>query len=602
MEKKNRKMRTGEAARKNKKLVILSAVVAVLASAFVIGIVVYVIFGMNSESLTETEEDAIFEVSIEESEEAFVKETMPPDVVNAIVSGGKSVSDALNNRPVTVEMTDENRSTFVSIDSCQIVNTSKVQIDLSSEGIPKSDDKYYYLFEEAVYQNSIPEGAEPVAKKYKDSETSFTLDLNKGKASSRLFSKFTVAVKLDGEYVSISHPKFITNPEACAGYNYGGMQHHSIKGILADPLRIGELADLNISYCTYNIPLSHILTTSGGIEYSYDGVTYHFKTSAIETYDQLFKRLNGMGIDVAAIVLNDASTSAYPDITHPDARGKASCPYRMFNGATDGGVKACAAIGSFLAGRYSGAGHGNVSMWIIANEVNARKEYNYMPYVDVNTYTEAFVQCFRVFYNAIKSQNASAKVYYSLDQRWTLNSEKTGDYDAKDFLDIFTKSISDYGNIDWGLAAHPYSYPNGATAFWKANKYTNHTVSTPVISMDNLEVLTNYMQRPEMRDTSGNVRSIILSEIGYSSTSGETLQAAAFAYAYTIMEKNGYIDALMLSRQTDAADEIAALGLALGLQSTGGKHKYIYNVFKYIDTDKRQDVISFAYDIVGKTF
>ena len=120
--------------------------------------------------------------------------------------------------------------------------------------------------------------------------------------------------------------------------------------------------------------------------------------------------------------------------------------------------------------------------------------------------------------------------------------------------------------------------------------------------MDNIEVLTNYMTQDSMRDTSGNVRSIILSEIGYSSTSGEALQAAAFAYAYVKMENNGYIDALMLSRQTDAGDEIAALGLALGLQTTGGQHKQIYDVFKYIDTDRRKDVISFAYDVVGKTF
>ena len=120
--------------------------------------------------------------------------------------------------------------------------------------------------------------------------------------------------------------------------------------------------------------------------------------------------------------------------------------------------------------------------------------------------------------------------------------------------------------------------------------------------MDNLEVLTNYMKKESMLDTSGNVRSIILSEIGYSSTSGQALQAAAFAYAYVKMEQNGYIDALMLSRQTDASDEVAALGLALGLETTGGGKKQIYNVFKYIDTDKRSEVISFAYDIVGKTF
>lgn len=600
MKKKNRRMHTGNKARHNRKLVILSGVVAASAIILVALAIVYALVGTNSEE-TEIQDVAVFEASFP-IDDMTISEYISGEVVDTITSAGNSVIEALKARPETVEMTDENRDTFATIESCLIVDSSKVQIDVTSEGIPKSDDKYYYLFTEATYESSIAEDAEPIDKIYKDTAVSFTVNLNKGEATSRLFSKFTVAVKLDGAYVSISHPKYITNPEACAGYSYGGMSHSSIKGILPDPLRIGELSDLNVSYCAYNIPLSHILTTSGGISYTYGGVTYHFKTSEIETYDYLFKRLNSMGIDVAAIVLNDASTSAYPDITHPDARGSSTAPYRMFNGETDSGVKACAAIGSFLANRYSGSGHGNVSMWIIANEVNARKEYNYMPYVDVNTYTVAFTRAFRVFYNAIKSQNSAAKVYFSIDQRWTLNSEKTGDYDAKDFLDILASSINDYGNIDWGLAAHPYSYPNGNTAFWKSSKYTTHSVDTPVISMDNLEVLTDYMQREEMLGTDGKVRSIILSEIGYSSTSGETLQAAAFAYAYTIMEKNGYIDALMFSRQTDASDEISALGLALGLQTTGGQHKYIYNVFKYIDTDKRNDVISFAYDIVGKTF
>lgn len=625
---KKKKMHTGAKARKNRRLVILSSIVAGLATVFVIGTIIYVIFGMDDGSAGEiaqtgkSEEGlavldssqdssvmdpftgmAITAASVEKIDtESQESEYINQDIVDAIVSGGKSVSKALSGRPATVEMTDENRSTFASIDSCLIENSSKVTVAVTSDGIPKSDDKYYYLFEEKIYEDSIGEDAEPLSKIYKGDDTSFTINLNKGDSSSKLFSKFTVAVKLDGEYVSIAHPKFITNPEACAGYSYGGMSHKSIKGILPDPLRIGELPDLGVSYCTYNIPLSHILSTSGGIAYTYGGVTYHFKQGAIETYDYLFKRLNGMGIDVAAIVLNDASTAAFPEITHPDARHGSTAPYYMFNAVNDGGVKACAAIGSFLANRYSGSGHGNVSMWIIANEVNARREYNYMPFVDVNTYSNAFADAFRVFYNAIKSQNSAAKVYWSIDQRWTYNTQKTGDYDAKDVLDIFTATISEYGNIDWGLAAHPYSFPNENTPFWKPTKYTNHTVSTPVISMDNLEVLTNYMQRDEMRDTSGNVRSIILSEIGYSSTSGETMQAAAFAYAYTKMEKNGYIDALMFSRQTDASDEIAALGLALGLQTTGGHHKYIYNVFKYIDTDKRNEVVSFAYDIVGTKF
>ena len=594
-------MHSGVRARRNKRFLLMTGVVASMALLFAIAMIAYVIFGMKTTEAEIASDESIFEASVIE-ERQTVNEYINDAIVRSIVDGGMSVSQALGLRPKTVEMTDENRSSFATIDQCQIVDSSKVSIEISSEGIPSSDDKYYYLFEEATYQSDIPSDAEPVTRVYKSDDVSFLIDLNRGKADSRLFSKFTVAVKLDGQYVSISHPKYISNPGGCAFYNYAGMPQSSIKGILPDPLRISELADLGCNYATYNIPLSHILSKSGGISYSYGGVTYHFNTGVVNAYDDLFRRLNNMGIDVAAIILNDASVSAYPELTHPEARTGSTAPYRMFNAMNDSGVKACAAIGSFLAGRYSGSGHGNVSMWIIANEVNARKEYNYMPYVDVNTYTEAFTRAFRVFYNAIKSQNSSAQVYISLDQRWTYNTTKTGDYDAKDVLDIFAKSISDYGNIDWGLAAHPYSFPNDATAFWKDTKYSQHNVNTPVISMENIEVLTNYMQLESMLDTNGNVRSIILSEIGYSSTSGEAMQAAAFAYAYTKMEQNGYIDALMLSRQTDAPDEVAALGLALGLETTGGHHKKIYDVFKYIDTSKRKEVISFAYDIVGKTF
>ena len=602
MENKKRRRRTGKKARRNRIIVILSGVLAAFAIVLVGAMIGWLIIGDNKTPEEEAlEQEALFEVSLEaeeEKNEEFINES----TIDAIVKAGHNVSEALSKRPATVEMTPENTAEFAMIESCSIGESGKVEVAVTSEGIPKSDDKYYYLFEEATYDEGIVEGSEPIARIYKSDDTSFSVDLNKGAANSRLFSKFQVAVKMDDQYVSISHAKYITNPGACAGYSYGGMQHKSIKGLLPDPLRIGELADLGCEYAAYNIPLNHILVTSGGIPYSYGGVTYHFNSQIINDYDTLFKRLNGMGIDVAAIILNNASTSAYPEITHPSARSGSTAPYYMFNASNESGVKALAAIGSFLANRYSGSGHGNVSMWIIANEVNARREYNYMTHTDVNTYTVAFTRAFRVFYNAIKSQNSAAKVYIPIDQRWTYNTEKTGDYDAKDVLDIFASSLSEYGNIDWGLAAHPYSFPNGNTAFWKSSKYVNHTETTPCITMENIEVLTNYMKKPEMLDTSGNVRSIILSEIGYSSTSGQAMQAAAFAYAYVKMEQNGYIDALMLSRQTDAGDEIAALGLALGLQTTGGGKKQIWNVFKYIDTDKRNEVISFAYDIVGKTF
>jgi hypothetical protein len=477
-----------------------------------------------------------------------------------------------------------------------------VDITVGSEAVPASDDKYYYIFEEEIYEDGITDEDEAITKVYKDTDVTVSVALNHGKSDTRLYSKFVVAVLKNGSYQTVSNAKFIENPGAVAGYNYSGMQQSSIKGILVDPLRVSQLADLGVNYATYNIPLANILTTSGGIEYTYCGVTYHFNSRIISDYDYLFTSLNNMGIDVAAIILDNASRTTFAEFTHPDARSGGSSPYYMFNASDESGVKALAAVGSFLASRYSGSGHGKVSMWIIGNEINAKKEYNWMNSSNLQTFTKAYADSFRVFYNAIKSVNSGAKVYMPLDQQWDRNKANAVDFDARDFLDYFASYTNEYGNYDWGLAEHPYSYPNGNTAFWNASTLVTHNYDTSILTMDNIDVLISYMKQEPMLDTSGNVRSIILSEIGYSSTSGETLQAAALCYAYQKMVDCGYIDAVMFSRQTDAADEIAALGLALGLQTTGGTKKYAYNVFKYMDTDKRDEYVSFAYSIVGKTF
>ena len=187
---KKKKMHTGAKARKNRRLVILSSIVAGLATVFVIGTIIYVIFGMDDGSAGEiaqtgmSEEGlavldssqdssvmdpftgmAITAASVEKIDtESQESEYINQDIVDAIVSGGKSVSKALSGRPATVEMTDENRSTFASIDSCLIENSSKVTVAVTSDGIPKSDDKYYYLFEEKIYEDSIGEDAEPLSK------------------------------------------------------------------------------------------------------------------------------------------------------------------------------------------------------------------------------------------------------------------------------------------------------------------------------------------------------------------------------------------------------------------------------------------------------
>lgn len=511
-----------------------------------------------------------------------------------------------------IPLTSENENTFATIDSCLIYegDRSLVEVKGTIPGFPESDSDDIYLFALNTYETNLPEGAEPIDT-YRIEKTKATFEfyanLNNRQANSRLFKKFVVAAKVDGKYKIISRSRYITNPEAVAKYNVY-TPASSIKGLLVDPNRLntGELEDLGVKQAAYNIPFSKITgqTTSGNyptIHYTYNGKTYAIDGQSVAEYDIVFGNLSKKGIRVTAILLNDMNYE-YPELVHPQSRSGSTAPYVMFNGTEEAGIDAMAAISTFLAERYSGNGHGTVSNWVIANEINARKQWNYMEYTDVYNYSKEYAQAFRVFYNAIKAVNASAEIYMPLDQTWNRN-HNDNNYDARDIIDNFNAIIKEKGNIDWQVAYHPYPVPLTNAAFWNTGAYykklTVDSVDTAMINMKNVHVVTDYLQREDMLMDSGEPRHVLLSEQGFTSSSGgEGVQAAAFAYAYYIAEANSQINGFLLNRQTDAPEEVAQ-GLAFGLNYSNGVRKKVYNVFKKIDTSESESATEFAKSILG---
>ena len=514
--------------------------------------------------------------------------------------------------PEEIEITEENRKGFAKIERCEISDedVSKVVVSGLMEGIPKSDDRRIYVFNIATYRDGLVEGQEPITSIRKsDDQFSFTFNLNYKQANSRLFDKFAIGIKQNGKYVLLSDFRYITNPERRAQYQYAYPKAASIKGLLVDPYKLegNELKDLGVKQAAYNIPVGRLVghTSSANyptIYYNYQGQTYLFDGQVVKEYDIIFSRLTQLGIQTTAIILNDWN-GGYLNLVHPNARKAGACPYYMFNASDKSGVDHMAAIATFLAERYSGTAHGQVVNWVIANEVNARKHWNYYPAVDAQTYAQVYADSFRVFYNAIKSVNACAKIYMPVDQTWNRNLND-GDYDARDIIDYFNAYIKSEGNIDWDLSHHPYPVPLTHAAFWnmpsnykRMNLVTN-SVDTRMVTMQNINVVTSYLQREELLNPYGESRSVILSEQGFNSLSGQGVQAAAYAYAYYIADANSHIDGFLLNRQTDAAAEVAQ-GMAFGLNNADGSHKQIYNVFKHIDGPNSQSATEFAKSIIG---
>ena len=496
----------------------------------------------------------------------------------------------------------------VRVDSCEALSDGeRFSVSGTAPLLPESDDGRFYLFALEVYEESIPAGGEPIAQTDLAREFSLTAEIRGYEEDSRLYDKFVVAVKRDGRYIAVSTPHYITNPEVLADYTEPFPEVDSIKGLLVDSQKLGttELDELGVKHAVYNIPLSRLLgpTTDRNyptIIYTYNGREYELNGRVVSEYDYAFSTLTAKGIVSTAILLNDRSED-WPQMIHPLSRD-GDAYYYAFNAAEEEGSEYLAAVVSFLAERYRDTEHGIVMNWIVGNEINVRSLWNYMQYVDLKTYVREYVRAFRICYNVIKSVNANARVYISLDQQW--DRELTGEesYNSRDILDEFNAQITKEGNIGWGMAHHPYSIPMTWPKFWDMSGQDERLVKdaedTPVVTIYNIEVVTDYLQKEEFLDPDGQVRHFLLSEMGFSSAYGEDAQAAAFVYAYYIAENDPYIDAMILSRETDAAEEVSQ-GLALGLSYQNGRRKMIYEVFKYIDTDQAEEYTQFALDYIG---
>lgn len=476
----------------------------------------------------------------------------------------------------------------------------KLRYFLTMPQIPESDDAQVYLFAKECYENMEDLEGSPIASCRKDRKCELSIDFEEN----HLFTLFVPALLIKGEYVPISKGQYLENPQAMAKDQEAFLEIQSKKGLLLDPAMLGkeELTDLGVKHAIYNIPLSAIMgkTTKQDhptIIYSYGGKDYEFNGAAINSYDGLFAYLTGQDMCTTAVVLNDWNDE-FAQMIHPEARDKDSgALYYMFNTREEEGTQMLKAAACFLAERYSGKEHGMVSNWVIANEVNQHKTWNYLDTRDLTYYAEEFEKAFRIFYQAIKSNYANAGVYFSIDHEWNSNGGHNQVYfNAREFIEQFNIAAGQHGNYDWGIAIHPYPDPLTRVNYWSLEY--DKTQDAALLSIMNLNVLTDFLGQEEYLNPQGQMRRISITELGFSSKFGQKLQAAAFAYYYYIVEANPYIEALILSRQTDAPEEVSQ-GLSLGIYEYDGSEKFLKAVYRFIDTEQASEYTEFMLNILG---
>lgn len=399
-------------------------------------------------------------------------------------------------------------SNFAQSAICKFISKGTINLSVNLPSVPASDDNKIYLYELSAFEYDIPQDRSPIMSVDAAEHISIDFPYAKESGLNRLYCKFAVGIKENGQQVMISKPQYISNPE------YIATRTHPRK--------------------------NRGLKSVQGVDF------WNVEVSTTNIYPDTVSTVQFMNSQKDGIYTNPlARSSAKMRDTHPAS----ATYYYMPNASENEGIQAMVNNLQFYAS------DGKLDNFIVGNEVNVR-QWNYLSWVDWERYIREYVQVFRVSYNAVKSVNANARVYTCIDICWDRNlppshREYYQFIDAKDFLIIFNYMIREEGNIDWSLAQHPYPYPLTCAKFWDnyamadAAYGHNQVASNKIITFENLSVLTNFMQSPEMLNPSGEVRKISLTEIGITNAQGIDVQAAALCASFVAAERNPYIDEII---------------------------------------------------------
>ncbi|WP_240723408.1 DUF5722 domain-containing protein, partial [Haloactinopolyspora alba] len=448
-----------------------------------------------------------------------------------------------------------------------------------------------------------------------DGSGGFTVSIPRSDgAGDRLYSQFVAEA---GGAVSGGH--FADDFAFTPRYDYPYQPPASKKGLSGTQMA-DDVEELGATSSKFNLPFQKLVDAGPAadpgtqITFESQGRTFYFNRSYVERMDRQVKTLYEAGAPPYFILLlqNKArENSALDVLMHPNADPSQGGRIFAFNTVTDEGIAHYTAAVEFLTDRYSrtDARYGRAAGWVVGNEIDAQWVWGNAGEMTMDEYLDHYMTTLRLTYLAARKATTEPVVMTSLTKHWNHSHDTNPlrSYKPRDILDSLARRSKNTGDFPWHVAYHSYPQDLRDPRFWNDPDAT-HDVDTKYVTFKNLEVLVDYMRRPEML-YQGEPRRIALTEQGahtLSTEDGEELQAAAYALAYyRILFLDG-IDAFVNQRHVTHGNSALRHGLWTNdpdrpEPNAPGRKKKIYNVFKYIDTERSLEVTEFAKDIIGIT-
>ena len=358
-----------------------------------------------------------------------------------------------------------------------------------------------------------------------------------------------------------------------------------------------DLLELGIKAVTVNLVLNRFLSYSSGPNQEpipAVGPDIYFNHAAFGALDQLVNYCRQHNIIVTAIVLIPRSTQTRTQavLQHPEAAGGV---YAMPDLTTARGAVVYGHLLQRIAKRYSNPNRapGVITNWIAHNEVDYHPVWTNMGKQPDEIYLETYFRSMRMIHNAARAFNPHARVFISLTHNWNVTKPNRWEQlSPKKTLIALQRYSKQEGDFAWGVAYHPYPQSLFAKTAWHDTNTEDH-MDSPLITMQNLHVLGDFLDQKSMRQSNGKRRGVLLSEQGYHTPTYESLdqsrQAGSLHYAMKKIRKYPWVESFHYHRWVDHPDEG---GLKLGLrtlptkQHPNGERKRAWTVYQAINTEE----------------
>lgn len=395
--------------------------------------------------------------------------------------------------------------------------------------------------------------------------------------------------------------RYATSIVCQAGHTDARNLPKSQKGIsgLSGRGPIEELVELGVDAATINLVLTRFLSTRPGPgreKMSVPGAPLYFDPKHFAGYDRLLEFARQNDIVVSAIVLIPSSEgSRQVGLVHPETNGGV---YAMPDLATERGVQIYAQVLDRIAQRYRTAekSPGGISNWIVHNEIDFHPVWTNMGKQPPEVLTEAYYRSMRIVHNAATAHNPHAHVFASLTHHWNVSQpHRWKQLSPREFLLSIQRYSELEGDFAWGVAYHPYPESLFASVPWQ-DKNVSDDFDSPLITIQNLEVLGQFLQSDRMLDPQGKIRPVILSEQGFHSDSyseeAQRLQASSLWYAMKKIKSLPWVESFHYHRWIDHPAEG---GLKVGLRTLPtaehrfGERKQAWKVYQAIGTERETE-------------